>query len=532
MSNDTTSQVLARGSRHLRGRRPDLAWSLCLLVLSMGAVVLHFARLGVPARTYDEPLYALSGWRYVHLDVWAPGTGGPLGAIADNFEHPPFVKYLFGVAQVFAGGESITATRAVSSLATLLTALALGLWLHRATGNRWIGLAAATCVCFLPTAGTSGLRLGRFGMLDPGAGLMFILAIWMLWAWWQQGQAASWRLALGFGLLTGLSAASKLNAPLAVVGPAVLILALDLRSRDLALLRRRAIQLGAAAAVTGATFIGSYLPLGDPMARIAHMLQFQERHSSGGHIVVVAGRTTAHQPWWANLWFAEQGLGLLLTMIIVAGVLAALVLHRRRITAFLAAALVVPAVFHLFVMRVTLPYYWVMWLPLVAGLSFLGWAALLTRVGRGGRRTLVSGGLLVVLLVPMVVSAIGQTKAVLTYERSGVDAIPQVMRAAKIPGPVLALGITEWAKHYTLADVGVDGTPTKPGSPGAVAVGNLGCGYRTDKVGTAFVVANLKKGSLKEVYRRAGIVLYQRTGTLTPPGYLDIVAITAVPCPS
>ena len=46
------------------------------------------------------------------------------------------------------------------------------------------------------------------------------------------------------------------------------------------------------------------------------------------------------------------------------------------------------------------------------------------------------------------------------------------------------------------------------------------------------MVANLKKGSLKEVYRRAGIVLYQRTGTLTPPGYLDIVAITAVPCPS
>ena len=90
--------------------------------------------------------------------------------------------------------------------------------------------------------------------------------------------------------------------------------------------------------------------------------------------MVVAGRTTAHQPWWANLWFAEQGLGLHPDHDHRRRCPAALVLHRRRITAFLAAALVVPAVFHLFVMRVTLPYYWVMWLPR-GGPVRLGWAA-------------------------------------------------------------------------------------------------------------------------------------------------------------
>ena len=224
MSNDTTSQVLARGSRHLRGRRPDLAWSSASW-WSMGAVVLHFARLGVPARTYDEPLcpvgVALCPPRRLGAgDRWTarrdcrqlrapalrevPVRGRP-GLRRWRIDH----GNPCGVSWPPCSRRSRSGCGCTGPPAPL------------------IGLAAATCVCFPTDRGHLGssartvrdARPRRRTDVHPrDLDVVGLVAT-----------GSSRPVATGTGLRAAdrPSAASKLNAPLAVVGPAVLILALD-----------------------------------------------------------------------------------------------------------------------------------------------------------------------------------------------------------------------------------------------------------------------------------------------------------------
>lgn len=358
-------------SSRLLAWRPD-GYALALAVVAAWGVLANFARIAYPAVGFDEPFYSIAAWRYVHGDVAPPPTNGL--ASFDNLEHPPVAKYLFGVAQLLVGHPSVTADRVVAALCTLATAGVLGAWIGRAAG-RWIGLAAAALVLTLPMS-VPGLpfRFGRYGYLDPVAELFMVAALALSWTWFRRDGRTGWWFAIATGAAIGLASGSKANGFLGTVGPVVLGVALS--AREPRVLVRRVLQAGLAAITACAVFFGSYVGLGHPWADIRYMTHFQHVHSVLGHRVLVAGQVYEHPPGWAFLWFAAQGLGLLVSVVCVVCALAAVLLRRDRLVLWCCAGLVGPLVFHMAFAGVILGHYWVMWMPAFLGLVALGGAEL------------------------------------------------------------------------------------------------------------------------------------------------------------
>jgi len=353
-------------------RRPHL-FTVAVAVVSVWAVVVNLARIGFAVIGFDEPFYALAGWRYIHGDDNHAPT--QVWGNFDNFEHPPFAKYLFGVAQLIAGHQSVVADRVVAALCTLGTALVLGLWLGK-TAGRWVGLGAAALVALLPMS-VPGLpfRFGRYGYLDPVAELFAVSAVALAWVWFRRHGRAGWWWALATGASVGLAAASKENGFLGAVGPVLAGLALAVRDRRDVV--RRLLQSVAAVLTACLVFAVTYLGLGHPVEAFQFMRRFQHLHASLGHSVEFAGRVTQHPPWWAFLWFVQHGIGALVTVACLLCVLAAIVLRRDRLVVWCLAALAGPLVFHMVIAPVVLSYYWVMWMPLFLALVALGVGELL-----------------------------------------------------------------------------------------------------------------------------------------------------------
>jgi hypothetical protein len=135
-------------------------------------LILNFVRLGPSLIMPDEDTYATAAWRYVQGTVspalrLSPGSNtGPLPIgqssaqiNADNFQHPPLGKWLFGLGQLVAGHESVTADRTVAAIATFLTGVVLLIWIGRVAG-RWTGLlacasAGSACLIRSPSCSSS-----------------------------------------------------------------------------------------------------------------------------------------------------------------------------------------------------------------------------------------------------------------------------------------------------------------------------------------------------------------------------------------
>ena len=499
------------------------------VLLGLWAIFLSFFRIGVPQVLWDEPIYALAGWRYVHGETFAPGQGGSLGEFADNFEHPPFAKYLFGLSEVVAGGQSITATRVVAALACLATAALIGWWLARRY-DRWTGLAAAAVVAITPlVVPPSVVRFGRLGMLDSVAGMLLVASLLLAWRWSTRTGRDALRWAIAAGVVAGLATSAKESGFLVLLGP--VLLTMWQARRSLRQLRDRLLQSAVMAVVAVGTFIATYLPVGHPFARIDYLWTFQTRHSRLGHPVVVAGRSMTHPPWWANLWFAWNGLGALLAILLAVGVLAALALNRDRVVAFWGAALVGPIVFFFFVADVALPFYWVMWVPLAMAVSVTGWRALVLWAARLAPHRawtvpLAAGVVAALAAVP----AVGNTGTTATLQAVGVQRVPLVMRAGGLHGPILATGVSVFDLRTYLHDYQVAGTPTRPGPADTVVIGSPRCGVATDRVAAALVSLNLKRGRIQKLYADPQVVVYGRTAPLLAPGYLDVVTIQPPKC--
>jgi 4-amino-4-deoxy-L-arabinose transferase-like glycosyltransferase len=561
----------ATGSAEARRVIPTWLFVAASVLVTAWAVFQNFFRIGTAPILADEPTYIESAWQYVHGTVRPPTVSGTtLVSAPGNFEHPPLTKYLFGLAQVLDGhADDLTASRCVSSLATLLTGLIVAVWLGREAG-RWTGLVAGGLLTLLPESASGSLgRFDRFAMLDPVASLFMVLSVVLAWEWARRaGRAArervggggetegggqdgsrrrgsaplasrasrgAWTFAALTGAAVGLAAGSKENGFLGAVGPVVLtvLLAAITRPRD-----RRAIltalgQAAAAVLVAVLVFVALYLPLGNPVTCIKYLVNFQSTQSSAGHLIGFAGRVSSMPPWWANLWFAGHSYGSLLTGFLIAAAVLAVVLRRDLLVGWCAAALAVPFVFHCFLAHVALGYYWVMWTPMFLALAGIGVGEVVKLITRAVRNVSVPLVLPVTVLVSAAALAIpvgesiGQTATVAELQPNGVQVLPGLMKQhhLALDSTIVSTGVGSWAYSYYVPKAKIDTTASGP-VPGAalIVISTVQCRDPLDASVRALARINAADGHAVQIYADSSVTVYEVTGTLAVPTAADISA--------
>jgi hypothetical protein len=570
-----------RGSAGTRRVVPTWIFVAASVLVTAWAVFQNFFRIGTAPILADEPTYVESAWQYVHGTVHPPTVSGTtLVSVPGNFEHPPLTKYLFGLAQMLDGhANDLTASRCVSSLATLLAGLIVAVWLGREAG-RWTGLIAGGLLTLLPEAASGSLgRFDRFAMLDPVASLFMVLSVVMAWEWAKragqargrvgdegegQGQSqgdgedgnrrrrgrgsasrssrasrgasrGAWTFAVLTGVAVGLAAGSTENGFLGAVGPVLLtvLFAAISRPRD-----RRAILTGlgqAAAAVLVAllVFVALYLPLGNPVTSIRYLVNFQSTQSSAGHLIGFAGQVTSMPPWWANLWFAGHSYGSLLTGFLVAAAVLAVVLRRDLLVGWCAAALAVPLVFHCFIAHVALGYYWVMWTPMFLALAGIGAGEVVKLIIRAVRSVSVPLVLPVAVLASAAVLAIpvgesiGETATVADLQPNGVQVLPSLMKEHHLAlnGAIVSTGVGSWAYSYYVPDAKISTTASSPVPDASlIVISTVQCRDPLDATVRALARINAADGHAVQIYADSSVTIYEVTGTLAQPTSADVSA--------
>jgi 4-amino-4-deoxy-L-arabinose transferase-like glycosyltransferase len=206
--------------------RSDLWFAISAALLAFWALFQNLYKIGTAPIVADEPTYIIAARRYIQGQVAAPRpvkASNYLGATPDNFEHPPLVKYLFGIAQRLDGSPtSLNAPRVVSGLATVLAAAVVAVWIGRVVG-RWTGLLAGAMLTVIPEASSGSLgRFDRFAMLDPTASALMVLSVVVAWVWAHRSGRAGWVYAALTGVAVGLASGAKENGFLGAVGPVLL----------------------------------------------------------------------------------------------------------------------------------------------------------------------------------------------------------------------------------------------------------------------------------------------------------------------
>jgi 4-amino-4-deoxy-L-arabinose transferase-like glycosyltransferase len=513
-----------------------LYWMSCAGVL-LWALIVNFLRLGPSLIMPDEGTYAEAAWRYVQgtvspaIRLSAGNTNGPLRIgvssaqiNADNFEHPPLGKWLFGLSQLVAGHQSVTADRTVAAIATLLTGVIIVVWVGRVAG-RWTGLLAGAFVVLLPEAvqGSAGLRLGRFGLLDPIAELFVVVYLLLMWEWFRSGRRRAWLFAAVTGLAIGAATASKENGFLAAVVPILIWLAVAWREPRL--LGRRLAQTVVAVGAGLVVFVGTYLPFSTPWLRIRYLIDFQLIHSDDGHLIGLAGQVTWHPPWWANLWFAGHGMGAAVTIVVLAFAAVACALRRDRLVGFCLAALVGPVIFHCFIAGVALSFYWTLWMPPLLVLSALGVTESVRRLQATSLPRAVQVAPVAVLLVPAV-ACLSLTARTADVKPLGPEVLRPVLAHHGLHGPVLSSGIYQY--EYAYYDLGMAAYLTPPRSLAsiqAVVIGAPQCRLEPDNRTTRAITAvNLAAGRLRRIHVDSAMTVYQVTRPLISPTPAQIAA--------
>ena len=514
------------------GRVTSQSWLFVSLSALVGlwALFQNLYKIGTAPILADEPTYVDSAWRYVHGDIHAPLSSAAAHALvgnADNFEHPPLDKYLFGLAQLISGTPySLTAARVVSALATLLAAVAVAFWIGRTIG-RWTGLMAGAMLTLLPeAAGGSDGRFDRFAMLDPVASMFMVFSVILAWEWARRTGRAAWVYATLTGIAIGCASGSKENGFLGAVGPVVVVVLVAAFTRRRGEILVRLGQAATAIVASVATFVCLYLPVGHPIARIRYLIDFQSAQSSLGHEVGFAGQVSSLPPWWANLWFAGHNYGSVLTVFLVLAALAAVVLRRDRVVGWCAAALAVPLVFHLFIAHVALGYYWVMWTPMFLVLAAIGACEVVRYASKVPRlkaaAALATGA--AVLAVPVTQSAL-ESVTVADIQPNGAQVVPSLMHEHGLTGAIVSTGVGSWAWSYYLPGTKVYNTASGPVSGAeTVVVAKVQCRDPLDPSVRALVTVNLAAGHIKEIYSDAAITVYAATAPMSTPTAAQISA--------
>jgi 4-amino-4-deoxy-L-arabinose transferase-like glycosyltransferase len=490
--------------------------------------------LGTPPILNDEPTYTVAAQRYLTGNILPPVPPSAPDALHfthDNFEHPPLVKFLFGIAEwLDRDPTSMTAARAVSAAAAMLAALVIAVWIGRVAG-RWTGLLAGGLLTVLPEAAGSSLgRFDRFAMLDTTASMFMVFSVVLAWLWAHRTGRAAWIFAAATGVAVGWASGSKENGFLGAVGPVLLMLGTSVAERDRRAILTRLGQTLAACALAVIAFLALYVPFSHPIARIRYLIAFQTSQSNAGHLVGFDGQVTAHPPWWTNLWFAGHAYGSVLTVFLVAAALCAVVLRRDRLVAWCLTALAGPFVFHCFIAHVALSYYWVMWTPFFLTLSALGVAEVVRRVpllAAGNARIATPLAILTgvaVLAVPLTES-FAESVTVADLKPTGVMVVPKLVRADRLTGDIVSAGIPAFEfDYYTPKTKVYYSAKTPVTGADLIVIGQPMCRELIDQSVRALVTVNLKAGSVKKIYTDSQIVVYEATGPLTMPSAAQIAA--------
>lgn len=525
-----TDRTGRRVSRYLPAGTHAWLFTGAALLVAVWAVFQNFAKLGTAPILADEPTYVDAGWRYVHGRITPPGRYVDLAhAAAGNFEHPPLAKYLFGLTQWTAGTPSgLTASRAVSALATVLAGAVVAVWIGRPAG-RWTGLLAGALLTVLPEPASGSLgRFDRFAMLDPVASFFMVLSVALAWEWARRTGRSSWVFATLTGVAVGCAAGSKENGFLGAVGPVLLVVVSAIVTRRRREIVVRSVQAIGAVAVSLATFVALYLPFGRPLDCIRYLIDFQSAQSGAGHLIGFAGRVSATPPWWANFWFAGHDYGSVLSGFLVLGVLCALALRRDRVTWWCLAALAAPFVFHCFIADVALGYYWVMWAPMFLVLAALGAAELFRLVVTASPARLAVPVALVAAVAVLAVpagEAVAQSTTVAKIQPTGVQALAKLMHARGLTGSVVSAGIPSWQWSYYLPGVTVYTNASSPvGGADVIAVSTPQCRDVIDSSVRALVTVNLAAGHIQRIYGDSALTAYAVTAPLNAPTAAQIAA--------
>lgn len=505
----------AGGSFRHRLRQPGTArflFVIAAVVSLLWALAANLLRLDFPTGAADEGTYTRAGWLYLHsahLSFANP---------TDNFEHPPLAKYAYGAIQTLVGHPSLDASRAVAASCTVATGVVLAWWLAR-LGMRWTGLLAGLLVTVVPAMVLNvDFSFGRYAMLDPVAEFLMTSSIVVAWHWFRSAGGRRWLWALGVGVAVGLATSAKENGFLGVVGPMALGVVFAVSSGVLAFLER-AIQAALAAVVACVVFVASYLPVADPDGAIRHLLNYQTEHDKAGHLVGYAGRATMDPAWWANLWWAGRGLGAMVVVATLVGVASALILRHDRLVAWCVAALVGPMGFHLFIARVALPFYYVMWLPFYLTLAAIGIGELGHRARTAGHRVwrTAAGLVCCVALVLCATTAVRGFVRMATLPLTGPWALPKVMHAQHLKGPTMygGFGMGEYDQHLpggATTDYRRSLTPFR-----LIVISTPRCRNTIPPRILAGIEVNEKNGRLREVYTDAKMIVYSASAPLIDP---------------
>lgn len=493
-SADAAAAADAGSRRWSRQRWADTLFGFFGFALLATALFQNFFRLPLAPVLVDEPLYAGMGWSYVHWNSLSATAQAP---IASNGEHPPLAKLLFGAAELMVGAPSLPAARAVSAACTVAAAVAVAWWLGL-TVNRWLGLLAGSMLALIPMSVYPQVtRLGRAAMLEPVAGFFMVISIVIGWYWFRTASTRSWLLAAAAGMAVGLGSASKVNVCLGLVGPVVLGIATSLPS--VKMFGIRLAQTLVAVLLAVATFLACYAPLGDSHRRIQYMIDFQSQHAHDRHPVALAGRLMIRPEWWANLWFAGQGIGTALSWAVPLTALAAVVLRRDRLVAWCVASLVAPFIFHFFVAGVVLPFYWVMWTPAVVALSAMGIWELLTRAAsaRLVPVRLLAGAAASVAIIAVLMPTVAQLAVVATLKPEGARAASIVRTGLGLQGLILSAGNPVSELRPFLGSAILVDVPSDLRTVDTILLGEPRCGQSPSPQVRALVERNLRAGTLR-----------------------------------
>lgn len=406
-------------------------------VLAFGAVAAvglfqAFWHLGRANINPDEGVYLTAGQQYIR------------GVFTFNREHPPTAKYILGLVQEVLG-QNLTSGRIAATSIAFLAGVVLFLWLRRELGFWW-ALVATAFWWLLPRAVVqTGIKIDRFAILEPFMVSFAILALALGWWWFRR---PTWWAAALAGAAMALSVTSKVSTAFLVVTFAFLAVRLLLRDRAV---RAGLVGLASYVAAFVAVFVALWHPMGMTSA-IRYMLDFQSEQNRLGHNVIVAGRVVLHPPWWANLWFTEQGLGPWLLAVLCLAALFAFLPRPSELSVYLGVALAVLLVFYLLVAKNALPSYYYVWVWILFVLAAIGTKNLFEL--RRQRRRILRPLALVILLVAGA-TAVTTTAAIARVGPTGFARVSPVLAEHGVTRiKILSTGYASWEfKPYLGANV-------------------------------------------------------------------------------
>ncbi|QJU53493.1 glycosyltransferase family 39 protein [Herbiconiux sp. KACC 21604] len=399
-------------------------WVAFAVVMAWG-LYQCFWNLAGPNVSADEPIYVDAGWDYLH------------GDIADNQEHPPFAKYLMGLGQL-AFGQGLLTGRSIAALAAFATGVVLYFWLRREIG--WVGaLAAAGFWLLLPHGVITNVRLDRLALLEPFMVLFAVVAFAAVWQWFR-GRPWWWLVVAGTSM--AFSVTSKVSS--AVLIPVLLVFVALRRPW-----RRGLAGLALFCGVGAVVGLLVYLPVG-LFDSVRYMLDFQSQHDATGHLIAVAGVAYTFPPWWSNLWFWFDGMGVVPVLVVLVGTVASVFSRRWALLGMLGSAIALLLVFYLLVSDVALGHYYYAWVWLFCAAAGVGVAELLRP--KTSRVLLSVTRIGAVLLLAVAVVCGVWTSAVIAGQRASGMALvlPELESLGIDEGDIYVAGMAPWEFVYPI----------------------------------------------------------------------------------